>query len=83
MHVYYLPIADGENHFMVAAVNQKAACERLSCSVGYFRRYAGRRLDPQSGEAKIALSDPGRVWKQKYDYTGRNPQPWLYEGAAK
>jgi len=81
MRVYYVPTADGVHNFMVAAVNQKGACERLNISVGYFRRCGGRRLDPGSADARVAMSEPGRVWQQKYDYTHRSPQPWLYEGS--
>ena len=79
MHVYYLGTADGVHNVIVAAANQKEACGRLNCSVGYFRRYGGIRLDPVCEAARLALAEPGRVFRQKYDYTGRNPQPWEKE----
>lgn len=79
MNVYYLPAADGVHNVVVAAANQKAACELMNVSPGYFRRMGGRRLTPDNPAAVVAMSETGRVWKQKYDYTGRNPQPWVYE----
>lgn len=62
LKAYYLPDADGSNHFLVAAPNQKEACRLMRVSPGYFRKYGGRRVGGMT--ADVALSEPGKLWKQ-------------------
>ncbi len=75
LKAYFLPNGDGQNHFLVATSNQREACKLLNVAIGYFRRYGGRVVGGMT--ADIALSEPGRVWKQK---SGCNPQPqpWIF-----
>lgn len=76
LRVYYLPNGDGVHGFLVAAKSQKDAARLMGSSYRGFVAYGGGRTDDPV-MVSIALSEPGRVWKQKISY-GRGVQPWLY-----
>lgn len=77
LRVFYLPNGDGVHGFLVAAPNQKEACRLMRSSVSHFRNYGGRRTD-EAALVKIAMSEPGVVFKQKIPSVHPGPQPWLY-----
>jgi hypothetical protein len=83
MPTYLHPNADGLNSFMVCAKNQKEACKLMRGSVGDFRRFGGRKLDPKKerdAEAiKISESKPGKVWMKEIDI-GQGERRWSLYG---
>ena len=64
MHVYFLPNWDGRDSALVAAVNQKAACEAMNATVRDFRRYGGTRVrfEHMGPSYEMALAEPGVVF---------------------
>lgn len=67
-------VHDGTFRFLVAARNQVEASHLLHASLYQLRNYGGRYERGVAAEA-VALSEPGRVWKQDM----RVPvAPWLY-----
>lgn len=87
LYVYYLPNLDGDNEVIVAAVNQRAACDLMGCSYRGFRVYGGsnitrRERKPNGADemTRLALEKPGRVLKRPIHYRDRG---WtVYREAA-
>jgi hypothetical protein len=77
LHAYHSH--DGTYRCMVAARNRKEAAELLRTTQGSIRNYGGRYHD-DGPDAKVALSEPGRVWKKKMTF-GPRPEPWVYHDA--
>jgi hypothetical protein len=76
LRTYTLGNLDGTFAALVAARNQKEACELMGSTVGEFRRYGVRAtVDPELIE--VAMREPGKVWYRRIGTGDRweSPRP--------
>lgn len=67
-------VHDGTFRFMTAACSQREASHLLHASLYQLRNYGGR-YERGSAAETVALSEPGRVWKQDMRVA---VAPWVY-----
>lgn len=78
LKAYFLPNIDGSNSALVAAPNQKAACELMGCSMHSFRTYGGQVVEyPEM--VLLAFAEPGRVWYCRLQQYGSNTEWRLFK----
>lgn len=77
LHVYYLDNADGTHSEMVAAENQREACDLMGTSRHHFRQYGGQKwTNPE--DVAVAMSEPKKAWKRKIMASPYgSPNPWV------